>query len=58
MVIAMQDEVKQLRELAEKILDRMDELTLSYDNADQKLASQRVVKKLNDVVLDMIFLEQ
>ena len=53
----MQDEVKQLRELAEKILDRMDEITLSYDNADQKLASQRVVKKLNDVVLDMIFLE-
>jgi hypothetical protein len=54
----MQDEIRELRELAESILNRMDELTLAYDDADQKLASQRVVKKLNDAVLDMIFLEQ
>jgi hypothetical protein len=53
-----QEEIKQLKELAERIMNRMDELVLSYDDADQKLASQRVVKKLNDAVLDMIFLEQ
>lgn len=53
-----QEEIKQLRELAERILNRMDELALSYDDADQKLACQRVVRKLDDAVLDMVYLEQ
>ena len=35
-----QEEIKQLRELAERILNRMDELILSYDDADEKLAAQ------------------
>lgn len=53
-----QEEIKQLRELAERILNRMDELVLSYDDADEKLAAQRIVNKMNDAVLDMVFLEQ
>ena len=53
-----QEEIKQLRELTERILNRMDELVLSYDDADEKLACQRVVRKLNDAICDMIFLEQ
>lgn len=53
-----QEETKQLRELAERILNRMDELVLSYDDADQKLAAQRIVKKMDNVVCDLIFLEQ
>ena len=53
-----QEEIKQLRELAECILNRMDELVLSYDDADEKLACQRVVRKLNDAICDMVFLEQ
>ena len=52
------EEIKQLRELAERILNRMDELVLSYDDADEKLACQRVVRKLNDAICDMVFLEQ
>ena len=53
-----QEEIKQLRELTERILNRMDELVLSYDDADEKLSCQRVVKKLDGAVLDMVFLEQ
>ena len=53
-----QEEIKQLRELAERILNRMDELILSYDDADEKLAAQRIVNKMNNVVCDMVFLEQ
>ena len=53
-----QEEIKQLRELAERILNRMDELILSYDDADQKLACQRVVRKLTAAVLDMAYLER
>ena len=53
-----QEEIKQLRELAERILNRMDELVLSYDDADKKLAAQRIVNKMNNVVCDMVFLEQ
>lgn len=58
MVIAMQEEIKQLRELAERILNRMDELSLSFDDPEEKLAAQRIVNKMNDAVLDMVFLEQ
>lgn len=53
-----QEEIRALRELAERILNRMDELVLSYDDADEKLACQRVVRKLDDAVLDMVYLEQ
>lgn len=53
-----QGEICALRELAESILNRMDELVLSYDDADEKLAAQRIVNKMNDAVLDMVFLEQ
>ena len=53
-----QEEIKQLRELAERILNRMDELVLSYDDADEKLAAQRIVNKMNNVVCDMVFLER
>ena len=53
-----QEEIKQLRELTERILNRMDELVLSYDDADEKLAAQRIVNKMNNVVCDMVFLEQ
>ena len=53
-----QEEIKQLRELVERILNRMDELVLSYDDADEKLAAQRIVNKMNNVVCDMVFLEQ
>ena len=54
-----QEEIKQLRELAERVLNRMGELVLSYDDdADEKLAAQRIVNKMNNVVCDMVFLEQ
>ena len=56
--MSIRKEVIQLRLEVITILDRLDELSLSFDDPDEKLAAQRIVNKMNNVVCDMVFLEQ
>ena len=46
-------EVVALREQAVKILDRLDELTLSFDDPELKLALQRAINKLQNADLNL-----
>ena len=47
-------EVVQLRLEVITILDRLDELSLSFDDPEEKLALQRAINKLSDAELNLV----
>ena len=47
-------EVIQLRLEVITILDRLDELSLSFDDPEEKLALQRAINKLSDAELNLV----
>ena len=47
-------EVIQLRLEVITILDRLDELSLSFDDPEEKLALQRAINKLSDAEINLV----
>ena len=47
-------EVVQLRLEVITILDRLDELSLSFDDPEEKLALQRAINKLSDAEMNLV----
>ena len=52
--MSIRKEVIQLRLEVITILDRLDELSLSFDDPDEKLALQRAINKLSDAELNLV----
>ena len=52
--MSIRAEIVQLRLEVITILDRLDELSLSFDDLEEKLALQRAINKLSDAEMNLV----
>ena len=52
--MSIETEIVQLRLEVITILDRLDELSLSFDDPEEKLALQRAISKLSDAEINLV----